>query len=71
MSLSDEYLSEIVSCGLDSIEVSFYGIDAESYRETHGVDKFDLVKKNIKKITQLAREKGSGLGTCDKGIPQA
>lgn len=47
LSVKAEALERLVASGLDTIEVSFYGTDRSSYREAHGVDKFELAKQNL------------------------
>lgn len=70
LSLKGEYLQKLVSSGLDSIEVSFYGIDSESYKDSHGVNKFDLAKKNIESILTLVKSSNSSLELVIREFPK-
>lgn len=45
-----------------TVNISFGGFDAETYRKVFGVDKFDDAVRNIRALIELKRESGSGLG---------
>ncbi len=69
LSLSDESFKQIVNSGLDTLEVSFYGIDRESYKKSHGVDKFELVRSNLTLISNLIKESNSSLEIVIRDLP--
>lgn len=69
LSLSDESFKQIVNSGLDTLEVSFYGIDRESYKKSHGVDKFELVRSNLTLISNLIKESNSSLEVVIRDLP--
>ncbi|WP_039912246.1 radical SAM/SPASM domain-containing protein [Cellvibrio mixtus] len=69
LSLSDESFKQVVNSGLDTLEVSFYGIDRESYKKSHGVDKFELVRSNLTLISNLIRESSSSLEMVVRDLP--
>jgi MoaA/NifB/PqqE/SkfB family radical SAM enzyme len=44
---------DMVQKGLNNINISCYGIDSSSYQKIHGVDRFDLVIKNMEQLSRL------------------
>jgi len=46
------YFQELVKAGLNLIQVSCRGLTRESYAAVHGVDRFDLVMKNLKTLSE-------------------
>ncbi|WDE05709.1 radical SAM protein [Thalassomonas viridans] len=67
--LSDAMIDDIARSGLDTIEVSLYGVDEESYKTAHGVNKFERVKKNIERIMTRVRALGSDLQLVIREFP--
>ncbi|MBE0370449.1 hypothetical protein PAUR_b0492 [Pseudoalteromonas aurantia 208] len=67
--LTDNFIDSLVQSGLGTIEVSFYGVDAHSYKAAHGVNKFDRVKKNIQRIMRRVSELGSELELVIREFP--
>jgi MoaA/NifB/PqqE/SkfB family radical SAM enzyme len=61
--------SALVTSGLNTIEVSFYGIDRESYRLTHGVDRFDIAFANLTALCTLNKTAGSPLQVIIRDFP--
>jgi hypothetical protein len=47
VNLNPEKLDELAGSGLRYLEVSLYGFDRTAYQEVHGVDRFDLARKNL------------------------
>ncbi|KZN37878.1 hypothetical protein N480_14135 [Pseudoalteromonas luteoviolacea S2607] len=67
--LKDNAIDEIVTSGLGTIEVSFYGVDEASYKESHGVNKFERVKENIERIMSRVRALGSSMELVIREFP--
>ncbi|OCQ21247.1 hypothetical protein A7985_11510 [Pseudoalteromonas luteoviolacea] len=67
--LKDNTIDEIVMSGLGTIEVSFYGVDAASYKASHGVNKFERVKENIERIMSRIHALGSTLELVIREFP--
>nr|WP_247682635.1 radical SAM/SPASM domain-containing protein [Pseudoalteromonas sp. MMG013] len=67
--LTDSFIDALVQSGLGTIEVSFYGVDAQSYKAAHGVNKFDRVKKNIQRIMHRVSELDSELELVIREFP--
>jgi len=58
--LLDENMGRrLLATGVDSIVVSFHGLDREEYKRLHGVDGFERVIENVKKF--CAMKKAAGL----------
>ncbi|HEU4577333.1 MAG TPA: radical SAM/SPASM domain-containing protein [Polyangiaceae bacterium] len=55
---------------LSRLEVSFYGTNRESYRATHGVDRFELARANLARLAQLRRELKSSLEIVVRAFPK-
>lgn len=53
ISITEQKLNDILRCGLSELQISFYGTDGESYSFNHGVDNFNLAKKNIENLSSL------------------
>ena len=51
--LTDEFISEMIENGLDSIKFSFQGIDQKSYHEMRNIDYFDDLIKVIKSFRDI------------------
>lgn len=51
--ITEEALKELVQSGLDSMIISFYGSDAESYKAVHNVNKFEAAFSNLEKLAKL------------------
>jgi hypothetical protein len=45
--VGEKYLDALWQSGLNFIEISHYGYDAETYKKIHGVDGFALSRKNL------------------------
>jgi MoaA/NifB/PqqE/SkfB family radical SAM enzyme len=69
LSLSDHFFKQIVDSGLDTLEVSFYGVDRETYKQSHGVDKFELVRSNLTLISNLIKESNAPLEIVIRDLP--
>lgn len=61
LELSDKELKTLALSKLNFLTVSMYGYNKDTYKKIHGVDKFDLVQNNIKKLIQYIEELGSSL----------
>ena len=48
-----KWLESLFENGLSKVIVSLYGYDLQTYKNVHGVDKFDLVKENLEFIVYL------------------
>ncbi|MCB1058467.1 MAG: SPASM domain-containing protein [Acidobacteria bacterium] len=46
-------LEQLVVNGLRQVEVSFYGFDAETYRQVHAVNGFEMAKSNLEELCRL------------------
>jgi MoaA/NifB/PqqE/SkfB family radical SAM enzyme len=47
------FFEDMVQKGLNHINISCYGIDSVSYQKIHGVDRSDLVMKNMEQLAML------------------
>nr|WP_298719426.1 SPASM domain-containing protein [uncultured Steroidobacter sp.] len=63
-------LSALVGAGLAHIEVSFYGADERSYELAHGVDRFELAKKNLELLVRARARMGSKLRIVVRRFPE-
>ena len=54
-----DYFQRLLAAGLRYVEVSFYGFDRESYRESHGSDRYELARENLIALCE-ARNSFSG-----------
>lgn len=66
LDLSDQDLKMLALSKLNFLTVSMYGYNRETYKQIHGVDKFDLVQKNLKKLIQYIEEFKSPLNLVIK-----
>ena len=64
--LSEKELQNIVSSGLDSMMISFYGFTKEAYKKVHNVDKLDLVIKNLRTLAKICQNLKSPLNRAIK-----
>jgi len=48
-----EEIERMVTNGLRQVEVSFYGFDAETYRQVHAVNGFEMAKRNLETLCRL------------------
>ncbi|MFK4259162.1 radical SAM/SPASM domain-containing protein [Agrobacterium tumefaciens] len=53
VSRAAEKVAALADAGLNSIEVSFYGTDRDSYRKSHGVNAFDLARNNLAALLSM------------------
>lgn len=51
--VAPEELERLVANGLRQVEVSFYGFDAETYREVHAVNGFRMARQNLETLCRL------------------
>lgn len=51
-----DYFCKLIKAGLKIINVSLYGYNKESYKLMHGIDKFELAKKNLLILSELQSE---------------
>jgi hypothetical protein len=59
--VNEDYLDALWRSGLNLIEVSFYGYDPATYRQVHGVDRFELAWKNLQYLlTSPVRREHTG-----------
>lgn len=52
---------ELAISGLDYLNVSMYGFARQTYKNVHGVDRFDLVRDNLEQLAEAIAQKGSFL----------
>jgi uncharacterized Fe-S cluster-containing radical SAM superfamily enzyme len=63
------YLRELVEAGLQSIEVSFYGFDRETYRQVHKADLYDLARANLIALCDAQRELAGRIDVVVRAFP--
>lgn len=63
-------LNAVVDAGLAHIEVSFYGADERSYELAHGVNRFDLAKKNLELLAWARAGTDSKLRIVVRRFPE-
>ena len=51
--LDEDWFESLFKNGLHEIFVSLYGYNNETYKSVHGVDKFELVKQNLKLLSKI------------------
>ncbi|MCB1110877.1 MAG: SPASM domain-containing protein [Chlamydiia bacterium] len=51
-----DFFTALIRAGLDHIFVSCYGFTPETYKQVHGRDAFDLVKKNLELLSEIKKE---------------
>jgi radical SAM protein with 4Fe4S-binding SPASM domain len=59
--LTDQFLEEFVDSGINVMAISLYGIEEDTYKNVHGVNKITLVKSNLEKLGQICIKKKSPL----------
>ncbi|MBU4315985.1 MAG: radical SAM protein [Proteobacteria bacterium] len=57
--VSDSDIEKLIDYQIDSIHVSFEGLNKERYKNIRGTDDFDTVKNNLMKLIRLKEEKKS------------
>ena len=55
---------------LSRLEVSFYGTNRDSYRSTHGVDRFEMAKSNLVRLARLRTEERSSMEIVVRAFPK-
>ena len=55
--LNEEKAKEIIDAGIDSIKISINAINREDYKFIHGVDYYDVVFDNLKKLYDYRKNK--------------
>ena len=55
--LDEDVFKKLIESGLDSIKLSINAIDRKKYFFIHGVDKYDVVLSNLKKICKIKQTK--------------
>lgn len=63
-------LTAMVAAGLAHIEVSFYGADERSYELAHGVNRFELAKKNLELLVRARASMDSRLRIVVRRFPE-
>ncbi len=51
--IDEDWFESLFKNGLHEIFVSLYGYNNETYKSVHGVDKFELVKQNLKLLSKI------------------
>ncbi|MBI4269500.1 MAG: SPASM domain-containing protein [Candidatus Rokubacteria bacterium] len=59
ISLTGPRAVRLIESGLDEYRVSMDAATRETYRRVRGVDQFDRVGRNVRRLVELARERGS------------
>lgn len=62
-------IHDLVRAGIAHIEVSFYGTESRSYAEAHGVDRFEVARRNLELLTRARAEIGSKLRIVVRDFP--
>jgi radical SAM protein with 4Fe4S-binding SPASM domain len=55
--LSEKNIGEILESGIDEVSISLNSANRDDYKKTNGVDAYDLVVGNIKKLLKTREEK--------------
>ncbi len=50
--VQEGYFRNLIDAGLNDLIISFYGFTEENYQKIHGYNGFELVKKNLKLLSQ-------------------
>lgn len=56
--VEEGYFDELFKAGLGEVHVSFYGFDAVTYQQTHGVDRYDLARRNLERLSAASCKLG-------------
>lgn len=64
-----EELERLVVNGLRQVEVSFYGFDAETYRQVHAVNGFAMAKGNLEVLCNLQKTYGDRFEVVVRAFP--
>ncbi len=64
------YFARLVEAGLRHVEVSFYGFDAESYRQAHGSDKYEVARENLAGLCAAQHASGGKLKVVVRAFPK-
>jgi MoaA/NifB/PqqE/SkfB family radical SAM enzyme len=64
------YFERLIEAGLRHVEVSFYGFDAESYREAHGSWSYELARENLMSLAAARRASGGAAQVVVRAFPQ-
>jgi hypothetical protein len=62
--VEEKWLESLWEKGLDDMEVSFYGYDRETYKDIHGVDGFELARKNLLHLLGSSARRAAGGTVC-------
>jgi MoaA/NifB/PqqE/SkfB family radical SAM enzyme len=54
--VQEDYFVKLLSAGLTGMVISLYGFTPQNYKEIHGYDGLDLVKRNMKLLSQAMKE---------------
>lgn len=64
-----EELERLVVAGLRQVEVSFYGFDAETYRQVHAVNGFEMAKRNLEVFCRLQEKYPESFDVVVRAFP--
>jgi radical SAM protein with 4Fe4S-binding SPASM domain len=56
VNLRNDFFEKLSKQNIDTIVVSMYGFDSESYKKIHRTDNFDLAFNNLKKLVKIRRK---------------
>jgi|SRR5579885_1836942 MoaA/NifB/PqqE/SkfB family radical SAM enzyme len=64
------YFERLIEAGLKHIEVSFYGFDAESYRDAHGSGSYELARENLMSLAAARRASSGAAQVVVRAFPR-
>ena len=53
--VAEDYFAKLLEAGLNAIVISLYGFTQEDYKKIHGVNGFELVKRNLQLLSQAMK----------------
>jgi radical SAM protein with 4Fe4S-binding SPASM domain len=65
-----DYFARLIEAGLKYVEVSFYGFDADSYREAHGSGCYEVARQNLINLAAARQASGESLQVVVRAFPQ-
>ena len=54
--VEDDFFEKLLNSEINQLIVSFYGYNRENYQKMHGVDKYDIAYKNLKKLVEINKK---------------
>ena len=64
--VSEDYFTKLLEAGLDTMVISLYGFNQQNYKQVHGYDGLELVKRNLQLLSKAMKETKSSFKAAIK-----